>query len=239
MRAFTVAPWAIQKGAEKIVLVESPEDALRLKAETPESLAFADWPMQEEFDLFNSPVELLELDVAGRTIFQRTSAGTRAAIAAAHCQPLICAGFVCASATAKFIGELSDRDVVYVISGLDGSAQEDLACAHFIDALTDDPTTDPTPFVAEAYRSKAAEELRLAINQGKAGVHPRDIEMCLDVDTLDFCLIASIEKAGLTLRKVTPRSALGRQRPLTIVSAQGPLSGAYRSFRNDFSKSKI
>ncbi|MEE8262250.1 MAG: 2-phosphosulfolactate phosphatase, partial [Gammaproteobacteria bacterium] len=45
MRAFTVAPWAIQKGAEKIVLVEAPEDALRLKAETPESLAFTDWPM--------------------------------------------------------------------------------------------------------------------------------------------------------------------------------------------------
>lgn len=207
MRAFTVAPWAIQKGAEKIVLVEAPEDALRLKAETPESLAFTDWPMQEEFDLFNSPVELLELDVAGRTIFQRTSAGTRAAIAAAHCQPLICAGFVCASATAKYIGELSNRDVMYVISGQDGSAQEDLACARFIDALTDDPTTDPTPFVAEAYRSKAAEELRLAVNQGNAGVHPRDIEMCLDVDTLDFCLIASTEKAGLTLRKVTPRSA--------------------------------
>ncbi len=207
MRAFTVAPWAIQKGADKIVLVESPEDALRLKAETPESLAFTDWPMQEEFDLFNSPVELLELDVAGRTIFQRTSAGTRAAIAAAHCQPLICAGFVCASATAKFIGELSDRDVVYVISGLDGSAQEDLACARFIDALTDDPTTDPTPYVGEAYRSRAAEDLRLAVSRGCAGVHRRDVEMCLDVDRLNFCLIASRETAGLVLRKATPGPA--------------------------------
>ncbi len=34
-------------------------------------------------------------------------------------------------------------------------------------------------------------------------------------------------------------SALGRLRPLAIVSAQRPLSGAYRPFHNNFSRTKI
>ncbi|NEE34152.1 2-phosphosulfolactate phosphatase, partial [Streptomyces sp. SID7982] len=39
MRAYTVAAWAFARGAEKIVLAESLDDALALKARRPDWVA--------------------------------------------------------------------------------------------------------------------------------------------------------------------------------------------------------
>lgn len=44
MRAFTVAAWAFGQGAEKIVLAESLDDALALKARHPDWVALKDGP---------------------------------------------------------------------------------------------------------------------------------------------------------------------------------------------------
>ena len=206
LRAFTVAPIALSQGASEIVLVETLEEALSLKAANPESLAFKDGPPQDEFDLFNSPAQLMELDVRGRTIFQRTTAGTRAAIAAGHCRPLLCASFVCATATARFIRKL-DQEPTYVISGEDGTAEEDLSCARFIDALVSKPETDPAPFLRAANESPAAEDLRIGVDRGYEGIDPQDVEICLDVDRLNFCLVASTEDLGIVLRQVLSSKA--------------------------------
>src|SRR5687768_12936546 len=44
MRAFTVAAWAFAQGAEKIVLAESLDEALALKARHPDWVALKDGP---------------------------------------------------------------------------------------------------------------------------------------------------------------------------------------------------
>lgn len=205
LRAFTVAPLAISRGAREVVLVESLDEALRLKASTPSSLAFKDGPPQQGFDLFNSPAHLLNLDVEGRTIFQRTTAGTRAAMASAHCKPLFCSSFVCASATARHIRALG-LEPTYVISGDSGNATEDRAAALFIDALVSNPEADSAPFVRAVRESKAADDLRRGIELGYVGVDASDIEICVDVDLLDFCLVASKGELGMTLRQFMPQA---------------------------------
>jgi 2-phosphosulfolactate phosphatase len=199
LRAFTVAPLAVSQGAREVVLVESLEEALRPKASTPNSLAFKDGPPQDGFDLFNSPGHLLNLNVEDRTIYQKTTAGTRAALAAKHCEPLLCSSFVCASATASYLRELR-QSVTYVISGEDGQAAEDMAAARFIDALLTDPDTDPSPFIEAAGASSAANELRKGLELGYLGVDKEDISICLDVDRFDFCLAAAPGPNGMVLR---------------------------------------
>ncbi|MEM7364388.1 MAG: 2-phosphosulfolactate phosphatase [Pseudomonadota bacterium] len=199
LRAFTVAPLAISRGAREIVLVESLEAALHLKSSTPNSLAFKDGPPQDGFDLFNSPGHLLNLNVEDRTIYQKTTAGTRAALAAKQCVPLLCSSFVCASATASYLRELG-QSVTYVISGEDGQAIEDMAAAQFIDALLTDPNTDPSPFIEAAGASNAANELRKGLELGYLGVDKKDISICLDVDRFDFCLVAVPGPNGMVLR---------------------------------------
>ena len=199
LRAFTVAPLALSRGASEVVLVNTLEEALLLKSRTAGALAFKDGPPAEGFDLLNSPGHLLNLDVRGRTIYQKTTAGTRAAIAAKHCQPLICSSFVCASATADFLRD-RDEEVTYVISGDEGRAAEDLAAARLINALVLDPSADAAPFVEAAARSDAARDLRRGLELGYAGVSDRDLEICFDVDRLDFCLTAVVGAGGVVLR---------------------------------------
>ena len=120
-RAFSVAPLALQKGAEKVVLVGTAEEALDLKSKTPGSIAIIDGPPRAGFDLPNSPAAVLEVDLVGRTIFQRTTAGTQAALAVRVCGVLLCASFVCASATAAAV-RAAREEATYVISGEGGRA---------------------------------------------------------------------------------------------------------------------
>ncbi|MFV0307372.1 MAG: 2-phosphosulfolactate phosphatase, partial [Desertimonas sp.] len=84
IRAFTTAAYAFGAGARRIVLVDSVDDALRFKADHPGTLAMGeDHGLRPEgFDLPNSPAMAAAADLDGRTIVQRTSAGTRGVVAA-------------------------------------------------------------------------------------------------------------------------------------------------------------
>ncbi len=55
MRAYTVAAWAFARGAERVVLAESLEDALALKARHPGWVTLKDGSPAPGFDLVNSP----------------------------------------------------------------------------------------------------------------------------------------------------------------------------------------
>jgi 2-phosphosulfolactate phosphatase len=81
MRAFTVAAWAFAQGAEKIVLAESLDEALVLKARHPDWVALKDGLPAPGFDTVNSPGLLRSIDLGGRTVVQKTTAGTVGALA--------------------------------------------------------------------------------------------------------------------------------------------------------------
>ena len=202
MRAYTVAAWAMHLGASRMILVDDLEEALKLKSRIPGSLALKDGAQAEGFDLYNSPADLQDVDIRGKTIVQRTTAGTIGAVAVRHCKPLICTGFVCASAVARRIRDLAPDELTYVVTGEEGTADEDLSCAEFIDALVRDPRTEPAPYIRRASESKAAVDIRQAASAGETGINPRDVEMCLDVDRFDFTLEALMEDELLVLTKL-------------------------------------
>ena len=201
MRAYTVAAWAMHMGASRMILVDDLEEALKLKSRLPGSLALKDGAPAEGFDLYNSPADLQDADILGKTIVQRTTAGTIGAVAVRHCKPLICTGFVCASAVARRLRDLAPDELTYVVTGEDGTAEEDLACAEYIDALVRDPLADPAPYIRRASESKAAIDIGQAAAAGYPGINPRDVEMCVDVDRFNFTLEALIEDELLVLGK--------------------------------------
>ena len=200
MRAYTVAAWAMHLGASRMILVDDLEVALELKSRFPGSLALKDGAPAEGFDLYNSPADLQEVGLRGKTIVQRTTAGTIGAVAVRHCKPLICTGFVCASAVARRLRDLAPDELTYVVTGEEGTAEEDLACAEYIDALVRDPRTDPAPYIRRASDSRAAIDIRQAAAAGYPGINPRDVEMCVDVNRFNFTLEASMEDELLVLR---------------------------------------
>ncbi|MFB7344717.1 2-phosphosulfolactate phosphatase [Streptomyces hydrogenans] len=132
MRAYTVAAWAFARGAEKIVLAESTADALALTDRHPGWVALKDGPPAPGFDLVNSPGLLRSADLSGRTVVQKTTAGTVGALAVKHAPLVLCAGFVVAEATARVLRAGGYGEVTFVVTGEDGRADEDLACAEYI-----------------------------------------------------------------------------------------------------------
>jgi len=200
MRAFTTAAWAFHLGAGRIVLCAGVDEALRVKARLPGALALKDARPQDGFELTNSPLELRSHDLTGRTIVQRTTAGTVGAVAARGAERLFCASFVCARATAEAVLAGRPREVAFVVTGEDGAGDEDRACAEYIAALLADPAADPGPYLERAAASRAAETLRRRVAEKTPGVHALDIEACLEVDRFGFAMRAREEDGLLVLR---------------------------------------
>ncbi|MFF9777274.1 2-phosphosulfolactate phosphatase [Streptomyces sp. NPDC013978] len=213
MRAFTVAAWAFAQGAEKIVLAESLDDALALKAGHPDWVALKDGPPAPGFDAVNSPGMLRSMDLGGRTVVQKTTAGTVGALAVKDASLVLCASFVVAEATARVLRARESDNVTFVVTGEDGRADEDLACAQYIarraaetETETETETearagagTDAAAFLRRAADSRAATELAEGVRQG---VHPDDVALCLELDRFGFAMVAALEGPLMVLRRV-------------------------------------
>lgn len=208
MRAFTTAAWAFERGAERIVLAGTLDEALALKAANPDWVALKDGPPAPGFDLVNSPGKLRDKDLAGRTVVQKTTAGTVGALAVKDAELVLCASFPVAGATAEVLREAGNGEVVYVVTGEDGRADEDRACAEYIAALVADADTntdgdgdggrvDPAGYVRRGAESRAAWELAAEVREG---IHPDDVAMCLEVDRFGFAMEAAMEGQLLVLR---------------------------------------
>ncbi|WP_329138927.1 2-phosphosulfolactate phosphatase [Streptomyces sp. NBC_01476] len=197
MRAFTVAAWAFAQGAEKIVLAESLDEALALKARHPDWVALKDGPPAPGFDAVNSPGLLRSVDLGGRTVVQKTTAGTVGALAVKEAPLVLCAGFVVAEATARLLRTHGSDDITFVVTGDHGQADEDLACAQYIARRATGAGTDPAPFLRRAAASRAAAELTEGVRQG---AHPDDVALCLELDRFPFAMVATPEGPLMVLR---------------------------------------
>jgi 2-phosphosulfolactate phosphatase len=200
MRAFTVAAWAFARGAEEIVLAESLDEALALKARHPDWVALKDGAPAPGFDAVNSPGLLRSADLGGRTVVQKTTAGTVGALAVKEASLVLCAGFVVAEATARLLRMRECDRVTFVVTGEDGLADEDLACAQYIARRAAGAGTDAAEFLRRAGTSRAAAELEQGVRQG---AHPDDVALCLELDRFPFAMVATLEDSLMVLRPCT------------------------------------
>ncbi|MFI9376235.1 2-phosphosulfolactate phosphatase [Streptomyces parvulus] len=204
MRAFTVAAWAFSRGAERIVLASTEREALALKEGGGDWLALKDGAPAPGFDAVNSPALLRSADFGGRTLVQKTTAGTVGALAVAQAPLVLCASFAVAGPTARYLRSRAAGPVTFVVTGEDGRAEEDLACAEYIARRVDGDGADPAPYVHRARTSRAAGELAEGL---RAGSHPDDVALCLEVDRFPFAMVAGQEGRLTVLRPVAVPAA--------------------------------
>ncbi len=206
IRAFSTAAYAFGAGARRIYLVATVEEALEFKRAHPGAIAMGeDGGLRPEgFDLPNSPVLAAAFDMEGRTLVQRTSAGTQGVVAAASATRLWCAGLVCASATAAAVEAAGLGPPTFVVTGwfadrTDRPGNDDRLTAEYIDALRLGRDTDP---VEVARRVAASDEALRTLALGSEHVHPDDISLAVDVDRFDFAMEVSRDEFGLRLDAV-------------------------------------
>ena len=136
-RAFTTAAYVMHNGAETIHPVETVEDAFKLKREHPDWLLMGevDGMKVEGFDYGNSPHQVKEIDFTGKTLIQRTSAGTQGIILAHHAEELLLGSFVTADAIVDYIKGCNPEVVSLVAMGWNGREKtpEDEFLAEYIE----------------------------------------------------------------------------------------------------------
>jgi 2-phosphosulfolactate phosphatase len=200
MRAFTVAAWVFARGAEKVVLAGTLDEALALKARHPDWLTLKDGPPAPGFDTVNSPGLLRSADLGGKTIVQKTTYGTAGALAAREASLVLCASFVVAGATARLLRERASGSVTFVVTGEDGQADEDLACAQYIARRAVGAATDAGEFLRRGAASRGAARLTDDARRGFQGVHHDDAALCLELDRFRFAMVAATEDSLMILR---------------------------------------
>lgn len=198
LRAFTVSAYALGAGASECRLVAELSEAQDLVARLPGALISAEvegLPV-EGIPISNSPTMVLAADLRGRTLVQRTSAGTQGVVAAAGAERLFAASLVVAAATARAVLAGSPELVTLVAMGEDLDHPEDRACALYLDALLRGERADLEELLAPL---RTSERWRQLTAGEWPGFPPSDLELALAVDRFGFAMPVSRDGLGLRL----------------------------------------
>lgn len=186
-RAFTTAAVALSLGARQIIMVDSLEEALRLRAAGQGDFCIGErkGAKPPEFDFGNSPAELERAEVVGKTLIQTTTNGTTG-ILAARCAECIYAGaFVTAEATVQVILRNTPAVVTLVAMGREGRARadEDELCALYLRSRLEGRRPD-TGAIRTLLATMTPPVSPALLANG--GADPRDREIAARIDSVPF-----------------------------------------------------
>ena len=188
-RCFTTEAVAFENGAEKIILVAEIEEAFALKDKGVGDFLMGEvgGKRPDGFDFGNSPYELSNRNLKGKTIVQSTRAGTVGVTAAGESDVLYGGSLAVAKATVKVIERLDPDIVTLVAMGLEGRirSDEDEQCALYMRNLLQG-RQPPKDAVKSLIR--VGEESQKYDDESKPQWPEQDREMALDIDSHDFAL---------------------------------------------------
>ena len=204
-RAFTTAAFAFNAGAAAVIMTDTVENAQCLNAAYPGSLVMGEVGGQRVpgFDLWNSPSEIHKLDLSGKTIIQRTSAGTQGMVLYKDKVPLLAGSFVIAEATLKFLEAASPETLALVATGVRNGigGTEDIALAEYMSERLKGRQVSPNSYLEKASSWVGSAHGR---NDETTRILQSDLALCLDVDRFKFALLVEQANNQLILKAVNP-----------------------------------
>lgn len=205
-RAFTTAAHVMANGAEKIAPVLTVEESFRLKKLHPDWLQIGEEGgiIVEGFDYGNSPYDASLADFTGRTVIQRTGAGTNGVVNAGGAEERILGSFVMAEAIVGYI-KRKDPDVVSLVAMGDVGVEpneEDESCAEYIESRLRGHTSD---FGEMKERIRAAPSGAKFFDPAQTQFREQDFHLAMELDRFDFVLRVERGEIPYVVR-VNPRS---------------------------------
>jgi 2-phosphosulfolactate phosphatase len=187
-RAFSTASYAFAQGASSVIAVGEIDEARRLKSNNPGWILIGERGGKkiDGFDFNNSPAEIEDADLRGKTLILTTNAGT---------QGLVNATFVNARATALYISSLGPSEVSLVRMGVEAvrRADEDDLCSEYLRSLLLGLHFDVDQI--KSHLRSAPSSARF-FDDSKPWSPEKDFDLCLDVDRFDFVLQARVMADG-------------------------------------------
>lgn len=188
-RAFSVACYAYARGAKRVIPMAEIDKALSLKRAHPDYLTIGErgGKKVEGFDFGNSPTEISQADVRGRTIVHTTSAGTQGLTNASKADVVLTGSLVNAAAICAYIESLAPEHVSIVRMGYDARerSMEDDLCAEVLRARLSGEGYDVSGVREQLRTAPAATKF---FDPEATWAPEGDFDLCTDVDRFGFVL---------------------------------------------------
>ncbi len=198
-RAYTVESYAFSRGIERVYPLADIDEAYEMKRLEPDLLLAGERKAKagEGFDFGNSPSQIENLDLRGKSMIHTTSAGTQGIAAAKNADAILLGALVNAKATAEYIKSLSPSRVSLVCMGLENRrpTEEDTLCAEYIKAILENRENDIDKQAA-VKRLKETDGKRFFIPEDQSFAPERDFYLCTEFDRFDFALRVCRDEKG-------------------------------------------
>jgi 2-phosphosulfolactate phosphatase len=205
-RAFTTAAIAFANGATQITLVAEADDALELHRSGVGDVLMGevDGKRPDGFHFGNSPHEISQVDLTGKSLVQSTRAGTvgvAAAFDAPRAQTIYLGSFVVADATVKAVLQDAPELVTIVAMGDQGVARadEDEHCGIYLRNLLEGRRPDPEALRSLIMTGGATQKF---FDDRQPQFHPRDVELALQVSKYPYAMKVNRENGRPVARRV-------------------------------------
>lgn len=205
-RAFSVACYAFDAGAARVITTAEVDDAFRLKEKYRNSMLAGERKEKkiEGFDFGNSPTEIIKTDLQGKILIHTTSAGTQGLANASGADVVLTGSLVNAGAVADYIGKLNPEHVSLVAMGYraNESSDEDLICAEHIASLLNGKGAVEASRISNLRHTSGK---RFFIPENIEFSPPTDFFLCTMLDRFDFVLKAMRRTDGnIELFRIDP-----------------------------------
>ena len=201
-RAFTTAAIAFDRGAKEIVLFADPDDALDLhrKGVGDYLMGEVSGKKPDGFHFGNSPHEISDVDMTGKTLIQSTRAGTVGVEAATNAAEVFLGSFVVAQATVDAIRKESPSLVSIIAMGDQGvvRADEDEQCGIYLRNIMEERKPDFNAVKSLIMTGGATQKF---FDPEQPQYHPEDVTLALQADRYSFAMKISREDGLLVARK--------------------------------------
>jgi 2-phosphosulfolactate phosphatase len=202
-RAFSLACYAFHNGCDRIFPVGTVDEAVRLKDRNPDYLLVGEVNERrpDGFDYGNSPAQIEHVNLLGKSLVHRTSAGTQGIVNAVHAKEVITGSFVNAGAITTYIRKHNPDHVSLVCMGYSAKepADEDTYCAELIRARLRNMAFNYADII-EKLRTGSGKRL---LDPANAAHSPaRDFDLCTRLDLFNFVLRVNKESEQAFLQKI-------------------------------------
>ncbi|VAW22509.1 Probable 2-phosphosulfolactate phosphatase [hydrothermal vent metagenome] len=202
-RAFSTACYIFNNGAQKIYPVGDIGLAYSLKETNPDFLLVGerDEKKPDGFNFGNSPSQIIDADLQGKTIVHTTSSGTQGIANAKKADEVLTGSFVNAGAIINYIRMRQPQQVSLVCMGYacEYPTDEDTLCAEYIKNKLKGRPTDYEEMVATIRKGSGA---RFFIPENQGWAPSADFELCLTLNRFDFVLKVETEGDLNYLRRI-------------------------------------
>jgi 2-phosphosulfolactate phosphatase len=202
-RAFSTACYAFGNGIQRIYPVGNLEIAYQMKQLHPDYILVGERNEQkpEGFDFGNSPSQLLEVDLNGKTIVHTTSSGTQGIANAVHADEILTGSFVNAGAIVEYIRRQNPVKVSLVCMGYSCRypTDEDTLLAVYIKNELEGIANDFKEMVEQIRNGDGA---RFFAPEKQEWAPTADFDLCLSLNRFDFVLKVEKENGLNYLKKI-------------------------------------